>query len=85
MGYWLLPEHWGAGVMRESLSAVLQHAFSQMKLHRVECEVDPANLASSRLLRRLGFVHEGRRRQVAAKNGGFVDMDYYGLLEHELG
>ena len=56
-----------------------------MMLHRVECEVEPANLASSRLLRRLGFVYEGRRRQVAYKNGDYVDMDYYALLAHELG
>ncbi|MFC3107130.1 GNAT family N-acetyltransferase [Undibacterium arcticum] len=84
MGYWLLPEHWGTGVMRESLPAILSHAFSQMRLHRVECEVEPANLASGRLLRGLGFVHEGRRRQVAFKNGSFVDMEYYALLEHEL-
>ncbi|MFD2273437.1 GNAT family N-acetyltransferase [Undibacterium arcticum] len=51
----------------------------------MECEVEPANLASGRLLRGLGFVHEGRRRQVAfKKNGSFVDMEYYALLEHEL-
>ena len=84
MGYWLFPAHWGAGVMREALSAILRHGFAQMRLHRIECEVEPANLASSRLLRALGFSLEGRRRQVAYKNGAFVDMDYYALLAHEL-
>ncbi|MES2104073.1 MAG: GNAT family protein [Pseudomonadota bacterium] len=84
MGYWLLPEHWGAGCMQESLRAILGHAFQQMSVHRVEAEVEPDNLPSSRLLHRLGFQREGRRRQCEWKNGRFVDLEYYSLLADEL-
>ncbi|MES2071759.1 MAG: GNAT family protein [Pseudomonadota bacterium] len=85
MGYWLLPEHWGGGVMRECLAAILGHAFQQMSLHRIEAEVEPDNLPSSRLLRQLGFSLEGKRRQCEWKNGHFVDLEYYSLLAGELG
>ncbi|GGC70734.1 GNAT family N-acetyltransferase [Undibacterium terreum] len=84
MGYWLLPEHWGSGAMQECLHAILQHAFSQMHLHRVEAEVEPENTPSSRLLLKLGFQLEGTRRQCEWKNGHFVDLEYYSLLASEL-
>ncbi|HTD03047.1 GNAT family protein [Undibacterium sp.] len=84
MGYWLLPEHWGSGVMRECLSAILKHVFQQMYVHRVEAEVEPENFSSSRLLRKLGFSLEGTRRQCEWKNGRFVDLEYYSLLAGEL-
>ena len=84
LGYWLHPEHWRQGVMQEALVAVLQHAFRQMRLHRVEAEVDPENLASSRVLSKLGFQLEGRRREVAWKNNRYSDMDYYALLGQEM-
>ncbi|MFZ6646763.1 GNAT family N-acetyltransferase [Undibacterium sp. TJN25] len=83
MGYWLQREHWGGGVMQECLRAILPHGFREMSLHRVEAEVEPENIASSRLLQKLGFQLEGKRRQCEWKNGRFVDLEYYSLLEGE--
>lgn len=84
MGYWLLPEHWGSGVMQECLRAILGYAFRQMSVHRVEAEVEPENIPSRRLLGKLGFQLEGTRRQCEWKNGRFVDLAYYSLLAGEL-
>ncbi|WP_394779855.1 GNAT family N-acetyltransferase [Undibacterium sp.] len=84
MGYWLQQEHWGHGIMLECLRAILAHGFRQMSLHRVEAEVEPENTGSGSLLRKLRFQLEGRRRQCEWKNGRFVDLDYYSLLDGEL-
>ncbi len=80
IGYWLLPAYWGQGVMLECLQEVLHHAFDCMNLHRIEAEVEVENIGSRKLLKKLGFEHEGRRRQVSWKRDRFVDLDYYGIL-----
>ena len=80
LGYWLLPAYWGQGVMLECLDKVLQYGFDSMQLHRLEAEVEVENISSSKLLTKLGFEHEGRRRQVSWKRDRFVDLDYYGIL-----
>lgn len=47
------------GYMTEGLELVLRHAFVHLRLHRLEANVQPANLASIQLLRRCGFEREG--------------------------
>lgn len=84
MGYWLHPEYWGKGIMHESLACILEYAFYSMNMHRVEAEVEPGNLASIHLLRKLGFSLEGRRRECEWKGDHFIDFNYYSLLEGEL-
>jgi ribosomal-protein-alanine N-acetyltransferase len=84
MGYWLHEECWGQRIMYECLPAILEYAFIHMNIHRVEAEVEPENLASSKLLRKLGFSLEGRRRECGWKTDRFVDLEYYSLLSHEL-
>ncbi|MGE8497781.1 MAG: GNAT family N-acetyltransferase [Pseudomonas sp.] len=83
LGYWLMPEHWGGGVMRESLAAAITHGFEVMGLHRIEAVVDTDNGASSGLLRRLGFVHEGIRRECEYQDGRYLSLDCFSLLNSE--
>jgi len=63
LGYVLGRRHWGQGLMREALQAVIDHAFAALQLHRLEASVDPRNAASNRILQALGFACEGRLRQ----------------------
>jgi ribosomal-protein-alanine N-acetyltransferase len=80
IGYWLLPEYWGTGIMQECLQRVLTYGFQDKQLHRIEAEVEHGNLASVRLLQKLDFRWEGRRQQVAWRDDHFVDLNYYALL-----
>ncbi|MET1081137.1 MAG: GNAT family protein [Pseudomonas sp.] len=80
LGYWLLPDHWGQGIIAECLVPVIVHAFTRMAVHRVEAVVEPDNRASARVLEKLGFVHEGTRRDCEFKAGGFLSLECYGLL-----
>lgn len=84
LGYMLSPREWGRGLASEAVHRVLQFAFDELDLHRVEADVDPRNAASARLLERLGFVREGLLRDRWYTYGEFSDSALYGLLRGEL-
>lgn len=58
LGYLLARAHWGRGLMREALAAVLAEAFAQASVWRVDALCDVDNHASARLLQALGFASE---------------------------
>lgn len=80
IGAWLTPENWKQGIMRECLGAILDYGFSEMKLNRVEGEIESGNTSSIRLVESLRFQLEGVRRQAEVKNGAFVDLCWYARL-----
>jgi len=80
IGYELLPSHRGKGLMPEALAAMIRFGFERMELHRVEANIDPGNVASRRVLEKLGFVCEGVKRENWFHEGKFTDTPHYGLL-----
>jgi ribosomal-protein-alanine N-acetyltransferase len=84
LGYALGRAYWGQGYMAEALPALLRYAFSTLRLHRIEADVDPRNGASIRSLERLGFRREGYLRERYHLNGEFQDAVLYGLLRSEV-
>lgn len=85
LGYWLLPEHWGKGIMRAALGCVMDHVFNTLGLHRISAEVEPENEASARLLRKAGFNHEGTLRECEMKDGQWVSLDLFARLAPDHG
>jgi RimJ/RimL family protein N-acetyltransferase len=83
LGYVLGRRHWGQGLMLEAARAACGHAFGPMGIRRIEAEVNPLNLASSRVLQALGFVREGSFRQRWTAKGLTYDTDVYGCLRDE--
>ena len=83
IGYALGREHWGNGYMQEALRALLDYAFGELNLHRIEADVDPRNGPSIRTLQRLGFKHEGYLRERWKVNDELQDTLFYGLLRRE--
>ena len=82
-GYVLLPSAWGKGYASEAMAALLDWGFDELDLHRVEADIDPRNLASARMLERLGFKHEGHLRERWIVGGEISDSWLYGLLARE--
>lgn len=80
MGYWLMPEHWGKGLMQACLPVILRFALRVLGVHRIHADVEPENHASVRLLDRSGFVLEGTLRDVEYKDGRFLSLHQYSLL-----
>lgn len=83
LGYMLLPQFHGKGLMREAVSRSLDTLFDEFKFHSVEARVEPANKASRALLKKLGFRKVGRLREDQYTNRGFVSTDVFDLLERE--
>ncbi|NLR60594.1 GNAT family N-acetyltransferase [Chitinophaga polysaccharea] len=83
IGYDLRPLYWGQGIMKEAVSAMLAYGFDVLQFNRIEAFVDPANIASSKLLTRLGFRYEGFLRDAFFEKGRFVDAEMYSLLRRE--
>lgn len=83
IGYNLIPEYFGKGLMSEAVSAVLEYGFQKMNLHSVEANLDPTNQKSAQLLIRNGFVKEGLFRESYHYDGVFMDTASYGLLKVE--
>jgi ribosomal-protein-alanine N-acetyltransferase len=80
IGYLLHPQLQGRGLMQEAITAVLHYGFSTMKLHSVEANIKPGNIASEKLLLRNGFVQEGYFRENYFYNGVFGDSQVFSLL-----
>ena len=83
IGYELSTHVQKQGFMRETLTAVMTWGFAEMALNRIEAMVHPDNQGSLKLLRQLGFVDEGRMRQVGYWGGRYHDMLMLSLLRSE--
>ena len=62
---------------------MLQWAFETLDLNRVQAETDTRNLASARVLAKLGFVREGTLREDCVVDGDVSDSWVFGLLRRE--
>ena len=73
LGYCFAQESWGQGYATEAANALLDWAFETLDLHRVQAETDTRNLASARVLEKLGFVREGTLREDCIVDGEVSD------------
>ena len=83
LGYCFDEAAWGRGYATEAARSLLQWAFDQLDLNRVQAHTDTRNAASARVLEKLGFVREGTLRQDCVVNGEVSDSWVYGLLRRE--
>ena len=80
VGYWLADGFTGKGIMTDSLRAIIDWAFSELKLIRVEIHCAISNRASCAIPERLGIQRESIRRQSEIKKGVVLDMASYAAL-----
>jgi RimJ/RimL family protein N-acetyltransferase len=83
IGFSLQRKHWGRGHMTEAASALIEHGFGPLNLRRIEADIDPRNVASARLLERLGFIREGLLRERWIVGDEVSDSALFGLLESD--
>ncbi len=84
IGFSFDPAFQGKGYATEAATALLEFAFTTLKLHRVHATTDPRNTSSMRLLEKLGFRKEGHLLENFWFKGAWVDDVLYGLLASEL-
>jgi len=83
IGYTLSPTHWGQGLATEGAAAVVGRAFSTLDLVAVWAETDERNVASWRVMEKLGMRREGVLRHRHSKDGVPTNWVVYGVLSEE--
>jgi ribosomal-protein-serine acetyltransferase len=83
IGYWLSEDQRGKGAMTLACRSVVNAAFRNFQLHRVEIRCASGNQKSCAIPRRLGFAYEGTLREAEWLYDHFVDLEVYSMLEHD--
>ena len=83
LGYWIGKPYWNRGYCTEAARAVLDYGFNTLELNRIHAEHFSQNLASGRVLEKIGMRREGVSRQHIMRWGRFVDAVLYGILRSE--
>lgn len=73
----------GKGIGRKAIMLALDHAFGEMRLHRIDLRVLAYNERAIRCYRACGFRHEGTEREAAFVDGKWHDDWIMGVLAHE--
>jgi [ribosomal protein S5]-alanine N-acetyltransferase len=80
LGYAVAERHAGHGYMREAIQQVLELAFVELTLHRLEANIQPGNHASIALARGAGFSREGFSPRYLKISGRWRDHERWALL-----
>ena len=83
LGYYVFESFRRRGLMTAAVALVVTKAFRKLRLHRVEANIQPANVASIRLVRRLGFRKEGLSRRYLKINGKWRDHERWAVTREE--
>jgi len=80
LGYWIGVPHWGNGYATEAAQALMKYGFDSLHLHRIFASHVAGNIASARVLQKIGMRYEGCHRAHILKWGEFLDLEMYGML-----
>lgn len=79
LGYYANAALAGKGLMRAAMEAVIDHAFDELGLHRLEANIQPGNDASVGLVESCGFRYEGHAPHLIHIKGEWRDHDRYAI------
>lgn len=80
IGYMLLPQFHGQGIITEAVKRLITYGFNDLKLHSIEAVIDPENRASEKVLQKCGFAKEAHLRESEFFEGKFIDKVIYSLI-----
>jgi RimJ/RimL family protein N-acetyltransferase len=84
LGYWIGVPYWGKGYATEAATAMVRYGFKTLQLHRILASHFANNVASARVLRKIGMRHEGCQRGHILKWGEFLDIEMYGMVASDV-
>jgi len=79
-GFWLLPQFWKKGIIKEVLPVMIDYMQSTIRIHRIEALIEEGNDASINAVVAAGFTFEGCLRDCEIKNGKYISLNIYSLL-----
>jgi len=84
IGYAVARRLWGKGIATDAASIIIASAFETYPgLNRVRARADARNLASTRVMEKLGMMREGLLREDRLSRGELIDEVVYGILRSE--
>lgn len=83
LGYYASVDYAGKGLMSHGLKLVLKEIFTELKLHRIEANIQPNNTSSIQLVTRNGFIKEGFSPRYLKINGIWSDHVRYALTNED--
>ena len=83
LGYYVGAHYSHQGYMTEAVELMLRHAFENLKLHRLEANIQPENHASIALVKRAGFIREGYSRRYLKICGRWRDHERWAIIAEE--
>jgi len=83
IGYWLADGLQGRGIISKSCKAIINHAFKELGLNRIEIKCGVGNAKSRAVAEKLQFKQEGILRQAELLNGKFIDLYLYAMLKED--
>lgn len=85
IGYWVSRHRAGEGITPRAVALVTDFAFADLGLHRIEINIRPENVASLRVVEKLGFREEGLREKYIFIDGAWRDHRSFALVAEETG
>ncbi len=83
IGVFLTATARGRGIVTQAVRAMLDHAFDDLGMRRVEWRCSPVNQPSRAIPDKLGFTHEGTLRKVFKVRESYLDLEVWSLLREE--
>ena len=83
LGYYIGAQYSGQGHMTEAVELMLRYAFEHLRLHRLEANIQPGNVASIALVKRLGFLREGYSRRYLKICGRWRDHERWAIIAED--
>jgi ribosomal-protein-alanine N-acetyltransferase len=83
LGFWIDKDLWGKGYATEAARALVDYGFNKVGLHRIFAEHMTRNLASGKVMKKLGMHEEGLLKEHVLRSGKYEDVIVYGILHDD--
>ena len=78
------PSYWRQGYTTEALESLFKFGFTNLELHRIEAGCAVENIASIKVMEKVGMIREGHKRKILPIRGTWVDNYIYSILETDM-
>jgi [ribosomal protein S5]-alanine N-acetyltransferase len=80
LGYWIGVAYWNHGYCTEAAKAIVKYGFKVLSYHKICARHFVGNLSSGRVLEKIGMDREGVLRDEVMKNGKYITVELYGIM-----